>query len=110
MQVGREIAKPGGVLKVKMFARVALLRGGSTTAVRMPNTSLVLRGTENFVIVEREPGVLATRKVRVSINGLIRATQVVVRIRCGILVCSWARPAKSAPQRLLAFIYKIINE
>lgn len=65
MQVGREIAKPGGVLKVKMFARVALLRGGSTTAVRMPNTSLVLRGTENFVIVEREPGVLATRKVRV---------------------------------------------
>ena len=70
VQVRCEIANTEGKLKAEMFARVAFLTGGSATAVRVPNTSLVLRGTENFVIVEREPGVFVKRKVRVSINGL----------------------------------------
>ena len=70
VQVRCEIANPEGKLKAEMFARVAFLAGGSATAVRVPNTSLVLNGAENFVIVEREPGVFVKRKVRVSINGL----------------------------------------
>jgi len=69
-QVRCEIANPDGKLKAEMFARVAFLTGGGATAVRVPNTSLVLNGVENFVIVEREPGVFVKRKVHVSINGL----------------------------------------
>lgn len=70
VQVRCEIANPDGKLKAEMFARVAFLSAGNATAIRVPNTSLVLNGVENFVIVEREPGVFVKRKVRVSINGL----------------------------------------
>jgi cobalt-zinc-cadmium efflux system membrane fusion protein len=70
VQVRCEIANPDGKLKAEMFARVAFLTGGNATAVRVPNTSLVLNGVENFVIVEREPGVFVKRKVHVSVNGL----------------------------------------
>lgn len=70
VQVRCEIANPDGKLKAEMFARVAFLSAGNATAIRLPNTSLVLNGVENFVIVEREPGVFVKRKVRVSINGL----------------------------------------
>jgi len=70
VQVRCEIVNPEGKLKAEMFARIAFLTGGNATAVRVPNTSLVLTGVENFVIVEREPGVFVKRKVRVSVNGL----------------------------------------
>ncbi len=70
VQVRCDIANPDGKLKAEMFARVAFLTGTGATAVRVPNTSLVLSGVENFVIVERKPGVFVRRKVHVSINGM----------------------------------------
>ena len=69
LQVRCEVANIGGKLKAEMFSRVAFLANAKATAVRVPNSSLLLDGLDNFVIVEQESGVFARRPVQLQWNG-----------------------------------------
>lgn len=55
-------------LRPEMYARVTLLADVHRTAIRVPNGALVAQGLQNFVFVEREPGVLVRRPVTLAIQ------------------------------------------
>lgn len=57
------------LLKPEMYARVTPLAVDGVPRARIPNAALVSVGVNNYVFVEREPGVLERRKVVLSVQG-----------------------------------------
>lgn len=55
-------------LKPEMFVRATLL-GGETSLPHVPNTALVTEGVQNYLFVERTPGVLEKRRVNLFYRG-----------------------------------------
>ena len=66
IQVRASVENGEGRLRPEMYARVTLLPSDDRNAVRVPNAALVTQGLQHFVFVEREPGVLARRKVELA--------------------------------------------
>ena len=66
IQVRASVENGAGRLRPEMYARVTLLPSDDRNAVRVPNAALVTQGLQHFVFVEREPGVLARRKVELA--------------------------------------------
>ena len=66
IQARASVENHDGLLRPEMYARVTLLPSEDRNAVRVPNGSLVTEGLQHFVFVEREPGVLARRKVELA--------------------------------------------
>jgi cobalt-zinc-cadmium efflux system membrane fusion protein len=66
VQARASVENEDGVLRPEMYARVTLLPSEDRNAVRVPNGALVTEGLKHFVFVEREPGVLARRKVELA--------------------------------------------
>ena len=87
LQVRCQIANADGRLKAEMFSRVAFLADAQATALRVPNSSLVLNGMQNFVIVEQEPGVFARRPVQLRWSGP-DSTYLVSGLRAGERIVS----------------------
>lgn len=56
-------------LRPEMFARVAFLADGTRQALRVPNTSLIVEGRQQFAFVEIAPGIYEKRQVAVSLRG-----------------------------------------
>lgn len=57
------------LLKPEMYARVTPLAVDGVPRAQIPNAALVSVGVNNYVFVEREPGVLERRKVVLSVQG-----------------------------------------
>lgn len=55
-----------GRLRPEMFARVTLLADTGKNVIRVPNTAIVTEGVSNFVFVEKAPGTLEKRAVRLE--------------------------------------------
>ena len=66
VQARASVENVDGRLRPEMYARVTLLPSEDRNAVRVPNGALVTEGLQHFVFVEREPGVLARRKVELA--------------------------------------------
>jgi membrane fusion protein, heavy metal efflux system len=69
VQVRCVVENQSGKLKPEMFARVSFVNDSHHLAIRVPNASLVLQGTQQFVVVEQEPGVFVRKRVNVTVNG-----------------------------------------
>ncbi len=68
IQVRCNVDNADSRLRPEMYARVTLLADARRTAIRVPNGALVAQGLQNFVFVEREPGVLVRRPVTLAIQ------------------------------------------
>jgi cobalt-zinc-cadmium efflux system membrane fusion protein len=68
VQVRCSVDNADGRLRPEMYARATLLADEHRTAVRVPNAALVTQGVQHFVFVEREPGVLARRRVELAVQ------------------------------------------
>lgn len=58
-----------GRLMPEMFVRAWLQAGPGLSAVRLPNTAVVVRGVQNFVFVETAPGRFKRRRVELAARG-----------------------------------------
>ena len=63
IQARASVENVDGRLRPEMYARATLLPTDDRNGVRVPNGALVTQGLQHFVFVEREPGVLARRRV-----------------------------------------------
>ena len=68
VQVRCSVENHDARLRPEMYARATLLADEHRTAVRVPNAALVTQGVQHFVFVEREPGVLARRRVELAVQ------------------------------------------
>jgi cobalt-zinc-cadmium efflux system membrane fusion protein len=66
--VRSELDNPERRLKPEMYAKVTPLAEGQSLP-RVPNTALVTEGVKTFLFVEREPGVIEKREVRLAFRG-----------------------------------------
>lgn len=62
------VANPERLLKPEMFARVTPETEG-VRLPRLPNTAIVTEGANDFVFVEKEPGLIEKRQVQLAFRG-----------------------------------------
>ncbi len=63
------LANPDRRFKPEMFARVTLLADSGRQVIQIPNTALVTEGLNQYVFVEKSPGILEKRQVMLSRQG-----------------------------------------
>ncbi|MDD3609695.1 MAG: efflux RND transporter periplasmic adaptor subunit [Halothiobacillaceae bacterium] len=68
VMVRAEIDNPEQRLKAEMFAMMTPIAEGRLLA-RVPDTALVTEGVKSYLFVEREPGLIEKREVRVAYRG-----------------------------------------
>ena len=62
------VKNPERRLKPEMYAKVTPLAEGQSLP-RVPNTALITEGVKSYLFVEREPGVIEKREVRLAFRG-----------------------------------------
>lgn len=62
------VANPERLLRPEMFVRVTPIPDEHARFVRVPNSAVIIQGVQNYVFIEREPGVFLKRKVELGLQ------------------------------------------